>query len=83
MPSVAIIDGVKILFYHDEHPPAHFHARYGEHEAVVELETLHILKGALPPAQLRKVRDWARSRQSELLRAWIACRSDADPGKTA
>ena len=30
MPVVAIIDGVKIEFYPDEHPPPHFHARYAE-----------------------------------------------------
>jgi hypothetical protein len=28
VPTVAIIDGVKIDFYFDEHPPPHFHARY-------------------------------------------------------
>jgi hypothetical protein len=26
MPTVAIVDGVKIQFYFDEHPPPHFHA---------------------------------------------------------
>jgi hypothetical protein len=26
MPVVAIVDGVKIEFYPDEHPPPHFHA---------------------------------------------------------
>jgi hypothetical protein len=28
--TVAIIDGVRIEFYFDEHPPPHFHARYAE-----------------------------------------------------
>jgi len=27
VPVVANIDGVKIEFYPDEHPPPHFHAR--------------------------------------------------------
>ncbi len=30
VPVVAIVDGVKIEFYPDEHPPPHFHARYAE-----------------------------------------------------
>ena len=30
MPTVAIIAGVKIQFYPDEHPPPHFHARIAE-----------------------------------------------------
>jgi len=26
MPVVALVDGVKIAFYANEHPPPHFHA---------------------------------------------------------
>jgi Domain of unknown function (DUF4160) len=81
MACVATIDGIKILFYHDEHPPAHFHARYAEHEAMIELRTLDVLEGSLPRLQLRKVRTWAASRESALDMAWVVCRSDLDPGK--
>jgi len=37
MPVVAIVDGVKIEFYPDEHPPPHFHARYAEFVAQIEI----------------------------------------------
>jgi hypothetical protein len=30
MPTVAIIEGVKIQFYPDEHLPPHFHAVFAE-----------------------------------------------------
>jgi hypothetical protein len=36
--------------YFNDHPPPHFHARYGEFEATVEIATLNILEGALPIA---------------------------------
>ena len=35
MPVVAIVDGVKIEFYPDEHPPPHFHARFAEFVAQI------------------------------------------------
>lgn len=34
--------------YFSDHSPAHFHAEYGEYEALVEIETLPILRGDLP-----------------------------------
>jgi hypothetical protein len=36
VPVVAMVDGVKIEFYPDEHPPPHFHARYAEFVAQIE-----------------------------------------------
>jgi hypothetical protein len=37
VPVVAIVDAVKIEFYPDEHPPPHFHARYAEFVAQIEI----------------------------------------------
>ena len=81
MPTVAIIDGIKINLYYDEHPPAHFHAEYAEHVAMIDLDSLEILEGTLPRPQYRKVATWAESRKEELLDAWIRCRSDLTPRK--
>jgi hypothetical protein len=81
MPTVAIIDGMKIKFYFDEHPPPHFHAEYAEHEAVISLDTLEIVAGTLPRSQYRKVVAWCRTRKRELLRAWTWCQSDLTPRK--
>jgi len=81
MPAVAIVDGIKIQFYNDEHPPSHFHVEYAEHQAMIDIDTLEILKGYLPRPQYRKVVAWAKPRKAELLRAWIACQSDLNPGK--
>lgn len=83
MPVVAVIDGVKILLYWDEHPPVHFHAEYAEYRAQISLDTLQIMEGWLPAPQLRKVTAWAEPRKRQLLMAWMACESDQHPGKIA
>lgn len=54
MPTVEIIDGIKINIYSNEHLPPHFHAIYGSHEAMIEIVSLEILKGKLPNNQLKK-----------------------------
>ncbi len=45
MPTVALVDGVKTVFYANEHPPLHFHAKYAEHQAVFNVKTLEIEQG--------------------------------------
>ena len=81
MPTVATIDGIKIQFYWDEHPPSHFHAEYAEYRAMIDMDTLEIREGSIPKAQYRKVVAWARPQEAELLQAWITCLSDLNPGK--
>ncbi len=81
MPIVAIVDGITITFYNDEHPPIHFHAKFAEHEAMIGIDTLTVLKGYLPRPQLRKVLAWAKPRQVLLREAWDTCQTDGNPGK--
>jgi len=58
MPTIDIIDGIKILIYNGEHRPPHFHAVYNEFEVVIEIESGKIYAGDLPIKQLKKVFDW-------------------------
>ena len=53
------------MFFND-HPPPHFHARYGEFEATIEIATLNILEGALPSRALNLVQEWAMMHREEL-----------------
>jgi hypothetical protein len=39
-------------------PATHFHARYGEFEATIEIGTLDVLEGQLPRRALNLVREW-------------------------
>ena len=81
MVKVAVIDGIKIYLYNDEHPPPHFHAVYAEHEAMIDIETLEITRGYLPAAHYRKVRRWAETRRADIMRVWTHCRIGVTSGK--
>jgi len=81
MPIVAIINGIKVELYFDEHPPPHFHCRYAEFIAQIDIETIEVIKGTLPIPQLRSVREWASSRRDKLKDAWNACASGKVPGR--
>jgi len=60
--------------YFRDHPPPHFHAKYGEHEALVEIDSLTVIEGALPPRALRLVREWGVLHRPELASNWNLAR---------
>jgi len=65
-----------IKMYWNDHVPPHFHAEYGNFEAIVAIEALEILKGELPKSARRLVLEWAKVHQDELRAAWNAARQD-------
>jgi Domain of unknown function (DUF4160) len=70
MPTVAIVGGVRIIFFWNAHPPPHFHVEFGEHRGQISLQTLDLIEGSLPAAKLAAIRDWASSRREELAACW-------------
>lgn len=62
--------------YFDDHPPPHFHARYGEHEAQIAISTGEVLHGGLPRRALRLVEEWAALHRDELLEDWSRAERD-------
>ncbi len=68
------------MFFND-HAPPHFHARYGEFEATIEIGTLVIIQGQLPRRALNLVREWAMIHREELLENWWLCRKNMPPTK--
>ncbi len=75
MPVVAVVDGVKIALYANEHPPPHFHAEIAEHRAVIDIFEMKIIAGSLPVAKRRKLLAWAASRKDVLLIRFDAARA--------
>ena len=45
MPTVAVVDGVKILIFYNDHTPPHFHAVLGENEMLVAIRSLDVIRG--------------------------------------
>jgi hypothetical protein len=76
MPEVSRFYGIVIRFYYREHPPEHFHAIYGEHEALVEIQTGRIVEGYLPPKALQLVNEWRSLHLEELAEAWRRSREE-------
>jgi len=62
-----------ITINYDDHPPPHFHARYGEDRASITVEGM-LLAGSLPPRALALVRSWAELHRSELTDDWQRAR---------
>jgi len=58
MPLIEFFNGIKIYIYNGEHRPPHFHAKYGEFEIVILIETKKIYAGEMPNKQLKKIFDW-------------------------
>ena len=70
MPRISQFFGIVIAMYYDDHSPPHFHARYGEHEAVFRIDTLEVLFGSLPRRASALVTEWASLHRGELEWDW-------------
>jgi hypothetical protein len=70
MPVVSRFYGIMIKLYFREHGVPHFHALYGEHNAVFAIDTLEMLEGDLPNRARRLVTEWAQQYQDDLRRMW-------------
>jgi hypothetical protein len=44
MPTLSEFFGILIRMYRDDHPPPHFQALYGEHEAQYNIATLDVIE---------------------------------------
>ncbi|HEY2955502.1 MAG TPA: DUF4160 domain-containing protein [Candidatus Eisenbacteria bacterium] len=74
MPEVSRFFGIVISMYFDDHWPPHFHARYGESDAVIAIESLGTLRGALPGRARDLVVEWATEHRDELMANWARAR---------
>ncbi len=72
MPVIARFYGIiiKMYFSQSEHGTPHFHAMYGESNAVFAIQTLEMMEGDLPVRAQRLVAEWATRYRAELLDMW-------------
>ena len=73
MPTVSQFFGIVIQMFWREHAPPHFHALYGEFEALIDIRTLEILRGSLPRRALALVLEWAALNRDALVEDWELC----------
>ena len=63
MPEISRFLGIVIKMFVNDHNPPHFHAIYGDVEALVEIRGLSVFAGRLPPRVLGLVLEWAALHQ--------------------
>lgn len=75
MPEISRFYGIIIAMYFADHPPPHFHAKYGDQFATFDIETLLLREGRLPPRVRGMVVEWAALHQDELRADWDRARA--------
>ena len=79
MPEISRFFGIVVRMYFSDHEPPHFHAAYGELEALVAIDTLEILRGELPRRALSLVIEWATLHRNALREDWQLARAGMPP----
>ena len=79
MPEISRFFGIVIRMFYNDHAPPHFHASYGEREALIEIETLGVYRGDLPRRAMALVLVWALLHRQELRRDWELARNGQTP----
>jgi hypothetical protein len=79
MPTISSFYGILIRMYFADHAPPHFHAIYGEAEALIDIRTLEIIDGGLPRRAMAFVLEWAAMHRAELQEDWDLCAARKSP----
>jgi hypothetical protein len=74
MPRICAFFGIVIRMFYNDHSPPHFHAEYGEHEAIYEIATLEVTRGNLPRRAHALVVEWTTLHRAELMDNWDRAR---------
>ena len=70
VPEISRFLGIIVAMYYNHHSPPHFHAIYGESEALIRIEDGDVIGGWLPPRILGLVWMWYRLHRRELGEDW-------------
>lgn len=70
MVKLHLIGNVAFRVYGNDHRPAHFHVVAPDFKAMVEIETLALIRGTIPARDRRTVMEWAAEHQAEIAAAW-------------
>jgi Domain of unknown function (DUF4160) len=79
MPRISAFYGISIYMYWNEahHARPHFHARYGEQAASIDLHG-ELIAGSLPRRAQRLIGEWARLHRAELEANWERARREQE-----
>ena len=81
MPIISSFYGILIQMFWNDHAPPHFHVVYAEYQALIDIKTFEVIKGAIPRRVLVLVLEWASEHREELLEDWELCKQKQTPKK--
>jgi hypothetical protein len=70
MPEISRFLGIVVYMYFNDHNPPHFHIKYNDYRAIIQIDNLAIIDGNLPPKVLSLVVEWASIHNSEIMDNW-------------
>ena len=70
MPEISRFYGIIVRMFFDDHPPPHIHVDYSGHKAVVDIASVSLISGSLPPRAMGLLTEWAMLHNDELLEMW-------------
>lgn len=80
MPEISNFYGIVITMYFPEHNPPHFHVRYNQYRASIDIQTGKVT-GEMPRRALKLVYDWLDLHKEELLENWYKLEKGTSPSK--
>jgi hypothetical protein len=78
VPEISRFFGIVIKMFFDDHNPPHFHAEYAGGLALIDIRTLAVFSGRLPPRAMGLVIEWATRHREELLADWERAQAQQD-----
>lgn len=69
MPEISSFYGIVVSMFFADHNPPHFHVRYQDFEAIIDINT-GTIKGTLPRRALSLVYEWLDLHKEELIKNW-------------
>ena len=69
MPEISRFYGIIITMYFPDHNPPHFHVRYNEYRAIIDIHTGNIT-GQMPRRALNLIYEWLDQHKDELIANW-------------
>lgn len=74
MPEISRFYGIIIRMRYNDHPPPHFHARFGDQEATIEIASGRV-RGVMSRPALNLIWSWLDEHREELSENWELARA--------
>jgi hypothetical protein len=77
MPEISRFLGIIVYMVYNDHEPPHFHARYGDYQITVEIQS-GIIEGKFPRRVLKAILEWYEIYKEQLLEDWDLAKSHSE-----